>query len=89
MGPTCPVIREGSPCPDRPFVGRVLAVGEGLRVEAETDGEGRFAMALPPGTYVVSALVEDGGPPTPIPQSVQVRPDRYTEVVLEVDTGIR
>jgi|FLYN01.1.fsa_nt_gi hypothetical protein len=89
MGPQCPVVVEGSPCPDRPFVGLVRATSGGRTAEARTDGEGRFSLPLPPGRWTVSAVVEGGGPPTPIPVTVRVEPGAYVRVTLEVDTGIR
>ena len=42
------------------------------------------------GTYVVVAVTPNGsGPPTPVPQTVQVDAGAYTRITLEVDTGIR
>lgn len=47
-------------------------------------------MNLRAGTYVAIAVSPSGsGPPTPVPQTVQVRTGSYTQVTLEVDTGIR
>ncbi|HXF37339.1 MAG TPA: carboxypeptidase-like regulatory domain-containing protein [Actinomycetota bacterium] len=88
-GPQCPVVVEGSPCPDRPFVGLVRATSDGRTAEARTDQEGRFSLPVPPGRWTVSAVVEGGGPPTPIPVTVRVQPGAYVRVTLEVDTGIR
>jgi hypothetical protein len=31
----------------------------------------------------------EGGPPTPVPQTVQVVTGAYTQVTLEMDSGIR
>jgi hypothetical protein len=91
LGPTCPVENVASPCPDRPFQGDVLATAsDGSTTTVSTDAQGRFTMDLRPGTYVVIAVSPSGsGPPTPVPQTVQVRTGSYTRVTLEVDTGIR
>jgi hypothetical protein len=63
---------------------------DGSTTTVSTDAEGRFTMNLRSGTYVVVAVTPNGsGPPTPVPQSVQVRNGSYTRVTLEVDTGIR
>jgi uncharacterized lipoprotein NlpE involved in copper resistance len=91
LGPTCPVENAASPCPDRPFRGDVLATAsDGSTTTVTTDPQGRFTMNLRAGTYVVVAVSPSGqGPPTPVPQTVQVRTGAYTPVTLEVDTGIR
>ena len=91
LGPTCPVENAASPCPDRPFHGDVLATAtDGSTTRVSTDAQGRFTMDLRAGTYVIVAVSSSGvGPPTPIPQTVQVRSGSYASVSLEVDTGIR
>jgi hypothetical protein len=91
LGPTCPVETVTSPCPDSPFRGDVMATAsDGASTTVTTDGEGRFTMNLRAGTYVVTAVATSGSiPPTPAPQTVQVRDGSYTRVTLEVDTGIR
>ena len=89
LGPSCPVEREGSPCPDTPFVGKVRAVGEGVEVETDTDDRGAFTVRLEPGTYTMQAVVDGGGPPTAAPLEVSVRAHEFTDVTLTVDTGIR
>jgi hypothetical protein len=88
-GPTCPVERPGEVCGPRPWVGRVRATSEeGRTYEEDTDDEGRYALDLPPGVYTVVA-VTSGGPPTGIPQAIQVPAGQPMRVDLEVDTGIR
>jgi hypothetical protein len=91
LGPTCPVESATSPCPDRPFEGDVLATAsDGSTTEASTDAQGRFTIDLRAGTYVVVAIVPNGGgPPAAVPQTVRVRTGSYSQVTLEVDTGIR
>lgn len=91
LGPTCPVESLTSPCPDRPFQGDVRATAsDGSTTTVSTDAQGRFTMNLRAGTYVAIAVSPSGsGPPTPVPQTVQVRTGSYTQVTLEVDTGIR
>ncbi len=89
-GPQCPVQLEGSPCPDRPWRGTVVAtdVGSGARSTVRTDADGRFRLALDPGTYDVS-IDADGGPPFAKPQRITVRAGAFTDVRVAVDTGIR
>ena len=91
LGPTCPVESLVSPCPDRPFQGDVRATSiDGGTTRVATDDQGRFSLDLPAGSYVVVAVSASGsGPPTPVPQTVQVVAGAYTQVTLEVDSGIR
>jgi hypothetical protein len=89
-GPQCPVEVQGSPCPNLPYEGTVIAtdVESGEEFTAETDSEGRFALSLEPGTYEVS-IVSETSPPFAKPQTVTVEPDSFTEITVSVDTGIR
>lgn len=89
-GPHCPVEVEGSPCPDLPWEGTVIAEGTetGEEFTVETDAEGRFELPLEPGSYEVS-IVSGSTPPFAKPQTVAVDPGSFTEIVVSVDTGIR
>jgi hypothetical protein len=91
VGPQCPVETLDSPCPDLPFVGEVRATAsDGNVTTVTTDAQGSFTMDLVPGSYtLVADTAGDGGPPTPIPQTVMVEQGSYTQVNLEVDSGIR
>ena len=91
LGPACPVETVNSPCPDTSFRGDVMATAsDGTTTTVATDAQGGFAMDLREGTYVVTAIAPNGsGPPTPIPQTVRVDAGAYTQVTLEVDSGIR
>lgn len=89
-GPQCPVEVQGSPCPDVPFEGTVIATDAetGEEFTVETDSQGRFELSLGPGRYEVS-IVSESSPPFAKPQTVTVEPGSFTEVVVSVDTGIR
>jgi hypothetical protein len=89
-GPQCPVEVQGSPCPDLPYEGTVIATDtqSGDEFTVETDPQGRFELSLEPGTYEVS-IVSESSPPSAKPQSVTVDPGSFTEIVVSVDTGIR
>ena len=91
LGPTCPVESLVSPCPDRPFPSDVNATStDGDTTRVTTDEQGRFSLDLPAGSYVLVAVSPSGsGPPTPVPQTVLVMTGSYTQVTLEVDSGIR
>lgn len=89
-GPQCPVEIEGSPCPDLPWEGTVLAVDaqSGEEFTVQTDADGRFRLSLAPGTYEVT--IEAGSsPPFAKPQTVTVEEGAFAEIVVSVDTGIR
>jgi hypothetical protein len=89
-GPQCPVEVQGSPCPDLPYDGTVIATNSETDEEftADTDAHGRFELSLEPGTYEVS-IVSETAPPFAKSQTVTVEPGSYAEIVVSVDTGIR
>ena len=89
-GPQCPVEMANSPCPDLPWEGTIVATdtGSGERFTATTDAEGRFELALEPGTYEVT--IDAGSDlPSAKPQSVTVTDGAFAEIAVTVDTGIR
>lgn len=86
-GPQCPVIREGSPCPDAPWDGDVRIIGEGVDITAHTYDGGTFAVAIEPGSYRLQPVVT--GPATAEVQTVTVPDHGSVEVTLTVDTGVR
>jgi hypothetical protein len=92
VGPQCPVVRAGSPCPDTPFGGkvRVLRAGNDVVAEVQVDVAGAYRIPLEPGTYVLIPVVPgDGALPAAAPQTVVVRAGAFTQADLSVDTGIR
>ena len=93
IGPMCPVVQEGTPCPDQPYQA-TIDVWNGGRTEKvrtfTTDEDGRFRVPLPPGEYYIDPLPPDsGGPPTPVPQTVTVPQGSFVEVAIAYDSGIR
>ena len=92
LGPTCPVVQEGSPCPDEPVGGvEVRALTDGEAIAQTTSGEdGRFELELPPGRYTLEAVVGPDGPGMfAKPVAVTVTAGAFVEVVVPVDSGIR
>ena len=89
-GPLCPVVQAGSPCPDRPWQGKVQAfTSDGtLAGDAETDQRGAFTLPLEPGTFVITPWTPDG-PPTAKSRNVTVVAGAFVQVALQVDSGIR
>lgn len=87
-GPACPgPARVDSACPDRPVRMTVEVVqGPTVTTTFTTDADGRFSVAVPPGTY---ALRSKAGLPALRSQSVTVSEGAYADVLLHADTGIR
>ena len=89
IGPTCPVVRIDSPCPDRPFEA-TISIWRGTTKVAETRSaaDGSFFVAIAPGTYRVV-----GESPASLPrgdeQSVTVAAGEEATVHLTYDSGIR
>lgn len=94
LSPTCPVEQEGQPCaPERAGGASVTLTAAGVdgqdtgRVvgKATSDDEGRFTIAVDPGSYLLTA--DAGMLCKPIPVDVPTGGD--TTVDLTCDTGIR
>ncbi|MBF6600259.1 MAG: carboxypeptidase regulatory-like domain-containing protein [Dehalococcoidia bacterium] len=101
VGPTCPVERADSPCADRPAQLYVWAIaqptpaGGAIAASVRSDADGRFRLALPPGTYTLDGgacppgTTCAGGFPRVTRLTVVVTGGAFTEVRLRGDTGIR
>ena len=90
LGPLCPVVEEGNPCPDEPFRAwiRILEHDRDLVTRIRTGEDGRFRVGLEPGSYVVHP--ESGDPfPRASEQAVEVSEGHWTAVTVHYDTGIR
>ena len=91
VGPTCPV--ETSPpdpaCADRAYAGHfvVETVGGNRVAEFTTGSDGRYSVALPPGSYQVR-LRDGNAMPSMAPQPFTVR-DGWSLLDLALDSGIR
>jgi hypothetical protein len=93
-GPTCPVAEAENPCPPKPVADRQVSIetaNGAVVMTATTDAQGRFAVALPPGTYVVRVVVVPGlvGLRQVSEETVTVTNGTTTTVTIEMDTGIR
>jgi hypothetical protein len=95
LGPQCPVETQDEPCADQPASGVTVVVSEQPPGEAYAAGkevartttaaDGRFAVALEPGEYVVTA---EAGMSCEL-MDVRVVQGTYAEVDVPCDTGIR
>jgi hypothetical protein len=93
-GPQCPVEDAGSPCPDLPLAVDIEVYssdGDDLITTVRSGADGRFAVQLDAGDYLLVPLPPDPASEFPAAgeQQVIVRPERWTEVAISYDTGIR
>lgn len=92
-GPNCPVVQEGSPCPDTPAEAEIQVTDPSTQevigiTRSGTDG--RFRIGLPPGELVLLALpLNSRLAPSGKPVPVTVVAGRFVTVTLYIDTGIR
>lgn len=89
----CPVLREATPCPERPLAARVIVLDASTQrrvTEVETGDDGRFRVGLPPGGYELRAENLTGGLlPVAQPVPVVVRAGEFTSVTVRFDSGVR
>ncbi len=92
IGPTCPVERIDTPCPDKPYQATIVVNDEGGNEVArgQSGEDGRFRIALAPGTYILAPRSSNqGGYPFAKEQQVEVRADAFTQLSIQFDSGIR
>jgi hypothetical protein len=91
-GPQCPVVVQGSPCPDKPVsIDLKVQDADGAVITTvHSSADGRFEVGLDPGTYVLEPIhTTDAGFMFGRPVPATVKPHRFTTVTVTVDTGIR
>ena len=92
IGPMCPVMQKGVPCPDLPFSAKIVVEDEGgTEVASVVSGDdGTFQIELGAGAYVlVPQAPNPGTPPFAVDLAVEVLEDAFTEVLIQYDSGIR
>jgi hypothetical protein len=89
-GPTCPVEKQGQPCPPRPVSAAIDAHNESGATVASTtsDSYGRYALALLSGSYTLVVIAPSGWPRCPN-TSVTVLSGSAVRADVSCDTGIR
>jgi hypothetical protein len=89
IGPTCPVERIDSPCPDRPYEARItIWQGSTLTAETRSGADGHFTVLVPAGEYRV--VGESGATfPRGTETTVSVVEGALSTVALRFDSGIR
>ena len=89
IGPTCPVVREGEACPDKPYQATLTVNNpKGDRiVQIQTGTDGRFKISLWPGEYILHP--ESENITFADDQAITVQSGMFTQVIVNYDSGIR
>lgn len=91
IGPSCPVQKEQDEkkCADKPYETTLKFTGIKKAYTTSSFGDGKFSIDLPPGEYVLSQAMETVIPRLSSPKTVVVTDNKYTEIKVELDSGIR
>jgi Carboxypeptidase regulatory-like domain len=92
LAPTCPVETAKSPCPARPLAGvpvRVVDADGDVRASAVSGDDGSFTIDVAPGTYLLTASIEEDPARSVKPVRVEVRAGEVVHADARVDSGIR
>lgn len=90
IGPVCPVMQVGQECPDRPYQAALTVTNSNGReiAKIQTDAEGHFKIPLEPGEYILHPE-SPSVMPFAAEQTFKVELDKFTQVVVNYDSGIR
>lgn len=96
LGPTCPVERipPDPQCADRTYKTSFVVTAQGAPtqiIKQFTSGtDGKFSVYLVPGEYAISpSKTASIYPRCSGQEAIQVEKNKYTEITLQCDTGIR
>jgi hypothetical protein len=92
LAPTCPVETAESPCPGRPLAAvpvRVVDVDGKVRASAVSGDDGAFTIDVAPGSYLLTASIEEDPARSAKPVRVAVRAGEVVHANVLVDSGIR
>ena len=90
IGPNCPVVQVGQECPDQPYqaILTVNSLGGERIVQIQTDEEGRFKIPLESGEYILHPE-STNRLPFAQEQELKVEEGKFTQVIVNYDSGIR
>jgi len=92
LAPTCPVESTQSPCPGHPLAGvpvRVVDEDGDVWASAVSDDEGAFEIDVAPGSYLLTASIDEDPARSVTPVRVLVRAGDVVRSDVVVDSGIR
>ena len=90
VGPMCAVVQQGQECPDQPYQATLtVKTLDGLQIaQFHSDEQGHFRVPLVPGEYILHPE-SPNGIPFAGDQSFVVETGRYTQIIVNYDSGIR
>jgi hypothetical protein len=90
IGPMCPVVQIGNPCPDKPFQATITVLDKSRRkvINFQSDAQGNFKVGLKPGTYIL-APESTNAMTRAAEQTVTVIEGQFIRVAIHYDSGIR
>ena len=90
IGPACPVVQVGEPCPDQPYQATLVVLDtQGREVTRfQTDVDEKFRVTLGPGTYTL-APESANAMQHASRQDFNVVTGQYTRLRVTYDSGIR
>jgi hypothetical protein len=90
LGPMCAVVQQGQECPDQPYQATLtVKTLDGLQIaQFHSDEQGHFRVPLVPGEYILHPE-SPNGIPFAGDQSFVVETGRYTQIIVNYDSGIR
>ena len=92
LAPTCPVETVESPCPGRPLAGvpvRLLDADGNELARAVSGDDGAFTIDVAPGSYLLTASIEEDPARSVAPVRVMARAGEVVHADVLVDSGIR
>jgi len=90
LGPMCPLVQAGQPCPNQPYQATLSVNGrDGRRIaQVQTDPQGHFKVSLKPGSYILHPE-SPNVMPFAAEQTFGVLAGQFTQLTVMYDSGIR
>jgi hypothetical protein len=94
LGPTCPVekIPPDPACADKPYkINLVLTIADQSRIitEFSSDTNGKFTVKIQPGEYAIRSAAAANILPYCSHDALKVEANKFTDIIVSCDTGIR